>query len=223
MSQTYDEYEQEYKQCLSRVRSFLSSHARSQTTLRECNRLLSQARRCASAMETLVEEGGADAFKIADSKRRTEREIMPLMQEVESALREKETGEIALDRNKADLFRGGVGYEAPDLQQENGQSEMATLIQNSESLLLESQALCVETEHLGSETLNTMGMQGEQLLSAREQLRGANSYVDDARHLLRNMNRKALRNKRFLYLIIAVLVVANVLAFIAVIHKHTKK
>jgi len=217
---TYQEYEQDYNQCLSRVRSFLSSRARSLTSLRECDRLLAQARRCAISMETLVEEGG-DAFQISESKRRVEREVAPLMQEVAIALREKETGEVTIERNRTELLRDGVGYDAPDLTG-NEDGEMDVLIKNSDQLLLESQALCAESEIIGSGTLHTVGAQGEQLHSARNQLSVANSYIDQAQYLLKKMKRKALRNKRFLYCVILVLVIANFTAIIAIFKKHMK-
>jgi len=217
MTQTYEEYEKDYDQCLSRVRSFLSSHARSLTTLRECDRLLSQARRCATAMEALAKEG-RDAFKLAETKRRAEREIAPLMQEVESALRERETGDIIIDRNRADLFSGGK-YNAPNFDGNDNDQMMSALIQDSDELLLESQALCAQSEQIGSGTLNTMGMQRDQLHSAGEHLRGARSTLEQAKHLLQNLNNKALRNKRFLYCIITVLITANILVIVAIIKK----
>merc|ERR1711935_97682 len=110
-----------------------------------------------------------------------------------------------------------------DGNEEGGGGMMESLIQDSDDLLLESQALCAESEQIGSGTLNTMGMQRDQLHSASDHLRGARSTVEQARFLLQDMNRKALRNKRFLYCVIAALIVANVLVIIAVIKKHTKK
>jgi len=217
MSQTYDEYEKDYDQCLSRVRSFLSSHARSLTTLRECGRLLSQASRDATAMETLAKESG-EAFRIAESKKRSEQEIAPLEQEVEFALRERETGEVTINRNRSELFSGS-SYNAPNFEGDDNGQMMDALIQDSDDLLAESQALCAQSEEIGSGTLNTMGMQREQLHSAGEHLRGARSTVDQARSLLHDLNRKALRNKRFLYCVIATLIVANILVIIAKIKK----
>lgn len=167
-------------------------------------------------METLAKEG-RDAFKIAETKRRAEREIVPLMQEVESALRERETGEVMMDRNRAELFSGGA-YNAPNLDG-NDDEQMKALIQDSDNLLMESQALCAQSEQIGSGTLNTMGMQREQLHSASEHLRGARSTVEQARYLLQDMNRKAFRNKIFLYCIIAVLIIANILVIVAIIKK----
>jgi len=172
-------------------------------------------------METLAEESG-ETFRIAESKRRSEREIAPLMQEVENALRERETGDFTIDRNRTELFSGGA-YNAPNLDEGGEGGMMTALIRDSDDLLMESQALCAQSEQIGSGTLNTMGMQREQLHSAGDHLRGARSTVEQARFLLQDMNRKALRNKRFLYCVIAALIIANILVIVAVIKKHTKK
>merc|ERR1740124_293781 len=168
-------------------------------------------------MEALAKEG-RDAFKLAETKRRAEREIAPLMQEVESALRERETGDIIIDRNRADLFSGGK-YNAPNFDGNDNDQMMSALIQDSDELLLESQALCAQSEQIGSGTLNTMGMQRDQLHSAGEHLRGARSTLEQAKHLLQDLNNKALRNKRFLYCIITVLITANILVIVAIIKK----
>lgn len=216
MSQTYNDYNKEYEQCLSRVRSFLSSHARSLTTLKECGRLLSQARQCATAMENLAKESG-DNFRLAQAKRLAEHEITPLSEEVECALRERESGEI-VDRNRTELFAGS-SYTAPNLDGNDEGQMMDALIRDSDDLLLESQALCAQSEQTGSSTLNSMGMQREQLHSANQHIRGARSTVERARGVLQDLNRKALRNKRFLYGVIAILIIANICVMIAIIKK----
>jgi len=183
-------------------------------------------------METLALERGDNNFQIAESKQRAEREVAPLLQEVANALRERESGEVVVfdDRNgsnRTDLFSGaggGGGYNAPNLDgNDDGGGMMESLIQDSDDLLLESQALCAESEQIGSGTLNTMGMQREQLHSASDHLRGARSTVEQASFLLQDMHRKNVRNKRFLYCIIAALILANFLVIIAIIKKHTKK
>lgn len=152
-------------------------------------------------METLAKESG-EAFRIAESKKRLEQEIAPLEQEVDFALRERETGEVTINRNRSELFSGS-SYNAPNFEGDDKGQMMDALIQDSDDLLAESQALCAQSEEIGSGTLNTMGMQREQLHSAGEHLRGARSTVDQARSLLQDLNRKALRNKRFLYCVIA--------------------
>lgn len=227
MSQTYQEYEQEYNQSLSRVRSFLSSHARSLTTLKECDRLLSVASRCAAAMETIAGEEN-NTFQLQECRMRVEREVTPLMNEVQGALREKDGGGGGMDveQRRNELFAGGSnsggGYASPNLDGGETGDMMQSLIRDSDDLLSESRALCAESEEIGSGTLGTMGMQREQLTNASDYLRGARGTVDQARGLLQDMNRKALRNKRFLYCVIAVLILANLLVLIAVIKKHTK-
>merc|ERR1711976_348703 len=92
---------------------------------------------------------------------------------------------------------------------DNG-SDMEMLILNSENMLRESQALCNATEEMGADTLYSMNTQREQLNNASDYLSSAREHVDQARVLLGSMGRKAVRNKMFLYAVIAALVIANV-------------
>ena len=195
----------DYNQTLSRVRSFLSSNARSTTTLRECERLLSHARNCAATMVSLAEAEG-DTLRIADANVRVERDITPLLEEVHRSMKEKDGSvNVNIERSRKELFGGA--YQAPTLgsNTENsndgndgvemglgvgggaGGGDAEMLIQESEKLLLNSQSLCAESEQIGSETLNTMGMQREQLYRTHDRLRGANEYIEQAGLILRDM------------------------------------
>jgi len=168
-------------------------------------------------MEKLAKEGG-DNFQAAEAKRLADHEIAPLIQEVECALRERESGVVMIERNRTELFAGS-SYKAPNLDGNDEGQMMEALIQDSDDLLLESQALCAQSEQIGLSTLNSMGMQREQLHSAHENISGARSTVEQARGLLKNLNHKALRNKRFLYFVIAILIIANICVIIAIIKK----
>merc|ERR1712038_40901 len=159
MSQSYVEYEQDYNQTLSRVRSFLSSNARSATTLQECERLLTHARNCAATMVSLAEAEG-DTLRIADANVRVERDITPLLKEVHRSMKEKNGLNVAnIERSRKELFGGA--YQAPTLDSttsnEDNNDEAGVemglgsggvgtntemLIQESEKLLLNSQTLC---------------------------------------------------------------------------------
>lgn len=174
----------EYDKCLSRVRSFLSSNARSLTTLRECERLLTEARRFAENMEQLASESG-DAFKIKESKRRVEQDIMPLLHEVDRAVKEREMGSLQQQQQRNELFSG---YRAPSLvRDDNDDDDLEMLIRNSEDLLRESQALCSESEQTGSETLTIMGRQRDQLHNTSSHLVGARAYLTEAKDVLQQM------------------------------------
>ena len=171
---------------MSRVRSFLSSNVRSLTTLRECERLLAQAKRCATAMENIAEESG-DAFLISEAQFRVDRDITPLMNEVDRALKEKENVGDMLEADQREmLFRGG--YKAPTIGGgDNHGDDTEMLIRNSEDMLRESQALCYESEQTGAETLYSMHRQRDQLNNASEYLTGARAQVERARVILGSM------------------------------------
>jgi len=268
MAESYEDFESEYDTNLSRVRAFLSS-TRSISTLQESERLLREARRCATAMQGLAEVEG-DAAKVQESKRRMEQEVRPLAEEVVRALEAKRSGAGAgsassgtsaplssssvgdgLGKLRNELFGGGSarsaagnisetrvgeisvssGYRAPsldndaipDLEQGGAQghnsntaavltaTDTATdqAILESEQLLLESQALCADSEQVGASTLQTLGQQREQLYMASSHLDRARSSADQAKRILRQMSNRALRNKLFLYGVIAALIIAN--------------
>ena len=110
--------------------------------------------------------------------------------------------------NNTDLEQGGVGTN----NNSNAMtSDTATdqAILESERLLLESQALCADSEQVGASTLQTLGQQREQLYMASSHLERARSSADQAKRILRQMSNRALRNKLFLYGVIAALIIAN--------------
>mmetsp|Transcript_51850 Transcript_51850/g.77506 ORF Transcript_51850/g.77506 Transcript_51850/m.77506 type:complete len:194 (-) Transcript_51850:760-1341(-) len=184
MSDTYEEYEREYNTYLSRTRSFLAS-TRSVSTLRECERLLREAKRCAHAMQGLAELDG-DMLKIAEANRRISRDITPLSREVAMALDMKRGGGSSIAQ-RDELF-GRSQYTSPSLDEETGAaSDTQSLLYSSESLLLESQALCAESEAIGASTLETMGRQREQLENAAFHLEGTHAKIYQARQIMREM------------------------------------
>lgn len=225
MSETYQDYEQEFQQHLSRIKSFLSSssHAKSQTTLQECDRLMVHAKRCANAMRTLMEQNSdsSSSFPMQQVEQRI-RELDPWIQELDRARREVGYNKNAFEINHEDdeeeerrqrLF----GYQPP--QMNTTMDDTQALIADSEALLLDAQGMCIESEQIGSETLMTMGRQRDQLENAAGYMTGATEVLDQARELLQDMHRKAKRNKRVLYGIIVLLIIANISVIIAIIKK----
>ena len=114
---------QEYNANLSRIRSFLAG-TRSPVTLQECQRLLGEAKKCATAMQGLAEVEG-NQMKIREASQRLERDVTPLSKEVQRALNET---------NREELF-----YQAPNPGSPTS-GDMESLISNSDALLRESQA-----------------------------------------------------------------------------------
>lgn len=203
MSQSFEEYEQEFQALLSRVRSNLASN-RSRSSLLECERLLQEARKVAVAMVGVAEMEGSHA-KIRQAQLKLEREVRPLDQEVSAGL----------------ANYGDVAYQAPDLEAaasippafstETPQTSMDTqrLIAYSDDLLRESQALCDSSEQIGLNTLHRMSSQREQLESANRSLDRTTEMTNQARQMLLDMRNKGLRSKLNLYILIGLLLVAN--------------
>ena len=165
---------QEYNAFLSRIRSYLAG-TRSVETLRECDRLLSEAKKCATAMVGLAEVEG-NPLKVREASQRIERDIGPLSKEVQRALSGAGSGGGGGDREE--LF-----YQAPS----EGGSDMESLISNSESLLRESMAITMETEQIGNSTIMQMGMQREQLSNANTNLERTMEIAQQAGHVLADM------------------------------------
>jgi len=113
--------------------------------------------------------------------------------------------------DNTDLEQGGVGTDHAGSASRAAAADTATdqAILESERLLLESQALCADSEQVGASTLQTLGQQREQLYMASSHLERARSSADQAKRLLRQMSNRALRNKLFLYGVIAALIIAN--------------
>jgi hypothetical protein len=115
----------EYNANLSRIRSFLAG-TRSRVTLQECDRLLTQAKQSASAMQGLAEVEG-NPMKIREASQRIDRDIAPLAKEVTRALQESSNG------GREELF-----YQAPVRNGNYVGPDMEALIGSSDDLLRES-------------------------------------------------------------------------------------
>lgn len=171
---------------------------RSHVTLQECERLLAEAKRNAGAMQGLAEVEG-NAMKIREASLRLERDIAPLSREIKRAIGKG---------NREELF-----YQAPN---GNENQDMESLIQGTEDMLRDSQALCLETEQIGDGLLNQMTYQREQLQTTRSNIDATREYASQAGVILTSMSRKALKNKAVLYALIGILLVSNVLAFLKI-------
>merc|ERR1712151_622180 len=191
---------------LSRVRAFLAS-TRSLSTLNECQRLLTDAKKCAHAMLGLAEVSN-DNIKIQKAKRCLEQEIEPLSMEVSRSLAEKNSNTAV--SSKQDLFNGADIDRRKDLN---------SLLGDSNAMIRESQRLCFDSEQVATSTLETMTRQRSQLENASGFLDQTLEVTNQAGVILKDMSYKALRNKIFLYSIVAVLVAANLYALYRIFTK----
>jgi len=197
---------QEYNEYLSRIRTFLSG-TRTKDTLQQCEKLLSESKKCATAMHGLAEVQG-DPMRIREASQRLERDIAPLSREVQRALN---------DMGREELF-----YQAPDIEHQGGTSstDMDALIQSSDDLLRESQQVLAETEQIGTSTLQQMGQQREQLLNANRNIEAVQNVATQAKNILASMSRRACKNKLALYAMIAVLTLTNLHVIKLIYKKH---
>lgn len=103
---------------------------RTRQSLTECERLLEEARKCASAMQGLAEVEG-NPNRVVESKQRIERDIGPLSREVKRQLN---------DMGREELFHGvsGGGYSAPNYMDQG--NDMDRLLSDSDAMLQNSLA-----------------------------------------------------------------------------------
>jgi len=182
-------------------------------------------------MQALAEIEG-DPFKAEEAKRKLEREVNPL----ESEIKRRKSGGKGNNKGMKSVFGNGSAeksnsdsdylfgnrshYAPPSLvgnDIEYGDfsaplSEMEQRIQDSEHLLRETQALCAESEQIGTRTLETFGQQREQLERSSNLIQQSLEHTEQARRIMKEMANRALRNKMVLYCMIAVLLIANAMA-----------
>eukprot|EP00548_Thalassiothrix_antarctica_P014462 CAMPEP_0194166582 /NCGR_PEP_ID=MMETSP0154-20130528/2144_1 /TAXON_ID=1049557 /ORGANISM="Thalassiothrix antarctica, Strain L6-D1" /LENGTH=212 /DNA_ID=CAMNT_0038877287 /DNA_START=178 /DNA_END=816 /DNA_ORIENTATION=+ len=212
MSKSYEDYETDYQSYLSRIRSFLAS-TRSQSTLKECERLVEAANKCATAMQAMAEVEG-NGFRTAEAKKLYQRDLTPLREEISRGLKGGGTG--GEDLNREDLF-----YSPPN-NSEFQSLATQSLIQNSEDLLLDSRAILAETEQIGMSTLTQMSTQREQMQIASDDMNTTLNTTAQARLILKKMRIKLFKSKLFLYGMILVLVFLNGLVLHLIWKKHHK-
>ena len=209
---------QEYHDILARIRSFLAG-ARNQSTLQEAMNMLTEAKRCATAMQGLAEVEG-NVLRIQESKNLLQRDIGPLSKEVQRQLNECQSQEL-MAGTPADMGAGGGGgggYQPPDF----AYSDMDSLIRSSEDLLRESHSIMYETEHIGNTTLLQMGRQREQLENTNRHLQAVQQVAEQAKNILTGLGRRALKNKLALYCMIGMLGWANLYVLHLIYKKHHK-
>lgn len=221
---SFQDYEREYNATLSRVRGYLAQHggSRNEGTLRECDRLLKEARHLATAMQGLAEVEG-NAMRVRETQLLIERDLSPLQKEIQRSLmsvqRNSSTGNV--NQQQQQQQRQELFYQPPNtMQQHQQQQDMESLIRSSESMLLESQTVLAETEHIGANTLHQMGQQREQLQNANANARAVQDVAIQAGMVLTNMSRKTCRSKLALYTIIFTLLIANLWVIIKICTKN---
>jgi vesicle transport through interaction with t-SNAREs protein 1 len=210
MTETYEDYEREYNANLSRIRSFLAG-TRSRVTLKECERLLIQAKKNATAMQGLAEVEG-NQMKIREASQRIERDITPLSTEVARALQDSSNG------GREELF-----YQAPEAHQRGDGTldrDMEALIGSSHDMLTESLSLAMETEQIGNSTIDQLSRQRQQLQGANLNIARTREIANHAASIMGEMSRKAFRNKMCLYGMIGTLILLNLWALIRLFKKH---
>ncbi|XP_061650687.1 vesicle transport through interaction with t-SNAREs homolog 1B isoform X2 [Phyllopteryx taeniolatus] len=107
----------------------------------------------------------------------------------------------------SDGSHGGI-YSSQNQQSTRLQSQRALLLQGTESLhnasesIDRSQRLAAETEHIGTDIIEELGEQREQLDRTRDRLVNTGENLSRTRKILRSMSRRLMTNKLLLAVII---------------------
>mmetsp|Transcript_30113 Transcript_30113/g.82734 ORF Transcript_30113/g.82734 Transcript_30113/m.82734 type:complete len:223 (-) Transcript_30113:1037-1705(-) len=219
-SEAYEEYKREYDSSLSRIRNHLARSNRDKAIMIECDRLLSDAKRCATAMQAMAEIEG-NAHGIDESKKLLQRDIAPLAKEISRQLNKSKPQTTA---EREELFYNAPNIESSIHATNTGSSDdMESLIQNSDDMLRESRSILAETEEIGTRTLQQMGRQREQMENANQNLSAIQTVAIQAKNVLGSMAFRAWKSKVTLYCMIAALMAANGYVLYLIHKKHTKK
>lgn len=209
MTTSYEDYDRDYNSYLSKIRSFLAGN-RSRQTLTECERLLNEARNCATAMQGLAEVEG-NPNRVMESKHRIERDIGPLSREVKRQLN---------DMGREELFANSQGgYNAPHMMEQGQHNDMDALLSNSRDMLQNSMQLCSDSEQIGTNTLLQMGQQREQLETTSGHIYATRSAAEQAGVIMRDMGAKAFRSKATLKGMIVFLGLLNLWALMKLFNR----
>lgn len=217
-SEAYEEYKREYDSSLSRVRNHLASPKREMSIMIECDRLLSDAKRCATAMQAMAEIEG-NVHRTNEAKKLLERDITPLAKEINR--------QLSKSQPKTNAEREELFYQAPDIESTDNldnynNTDMDALIQSSDDLLQESRSILAETEEIGTRTLQQMGRQREQIENSNQHLADLQTAASRAKIILGSMAYRAWKSKITLYCMIITLLAANGYVLYLIFKKHSK-
>lgn len=125
------------------------------------------------------------------------------------------------DQDKYELFGDRQDMQYSDYDDTDQSSQRKKLLSNHSILertsgrLRDSQRVALETENIGSNILNDLRSQREQISNSRNTLMTADGYIDKSVKTLRSMSRRLMANKFISYAIIAVLIVLIFLVLIS--------
>ncbi|GMH66424.1 hypothetical protein TrRE_jg9156 [Triparma retinervis] len=207
MSNTFASHSRELTNVLSSIRGILARplSERDSGAIEKAKRLVDEGGSIINNLQSLLSNTSGSALKARQKKvDNFKKDLSSLTEEVQ---REHER------LNRGELFASASNQQHQ--QQEPFDpfgdklvSQMATL-NDTTNMLNSTQQLVSDTEAIGSNVLSTLGSQREQLLNANKNVRETKSVTGQAKVLLRNMGRRAIYNKIFLYFVILALAAAN--------------
>lgn len=87
-------------------------------------------------------------------------------------------------------------------------------------MLQESLALTMDSERIGNSTLEQMGRQRDQLQGARGNIGRIREIAEQSSLVMKEISRRALKNKMFLYVLVGLLIILNFWALTRLFNKH---
>ncbi|KAM6912608.1 vesicle transport through interaction with t-SNAREs homolog 1B [Xenentodon cancila] len=125
----------------------------------------------------------------------------------------RDLGKLQRDMKNSDLGYSSQGshhglYSSQNQQSTHLQSQRALLLQGTECLnsasqsIERSQRIAAETEHIGTDIIEELGEQREQLDRTRDRMVNTGENLSRSRKILRSMSRRLVTNKLLLGVII---------------------
>jgi t-SNARE complex subunit (syntaxin) len=131
-----------------------------------------------------------------------------------------ETGRLASDLERtALLLQAQPSPASTDPLSATEQDARARILRANQTLeqsnvyVRDTARLVVEARDVGVNTLGAMDEQREQLITAQRDIQDADGAMNSARQVLTRMAKRALVNKIFLWVVVLVLVLINVMFF----------
>jgi hypothetical protein len=209
---------------LSRIRTYLASSHRDHNTLKECERLIQDAKQCATAMQAMAEIEG-NAMRVVEARQLLERDIGPLSKEIQRTMKT-----LQIQTNHNELLtsvnaNNNNKYQPPGTSHFDveSHSDLDALIQSSDELLRESQSILAETEYIGDQTIHQLLHQREQLTNAQRSLYAVQTAMATSGRILKSMSQRACRSRLALHMMIGALISLNLFVLYCIYEKHTKQ
>ncbi|XP_005991565.1 vesicle transport through interaction with t-SNAREs homolog 1B [Latimeria chalumnae] len=224
-SEEFEKLHEAYGNVSEELRTLKDSVCRShgeekKRLLRECDEKQGEANETLDEMEKELKNAPPSFRNQMISKIRSYRRDLTKLQ------RDLKSTDLGLGPSARGDYRYGI-YSTENEQSTYLQSQRAVLLQGTESLNRASQSIershriAAETDQIGTEIIEELGDQREQLERTKDRLINTGENLSRSRKILRSMSRRVMTNKLLLSVIIVVeLGILGAVVYLKFFHKR---